>query len=348
MDVLETNIELDGEMRVCGTLAVPKAKLREKSPAILIIAGSGPLDRNGNGPKGKYPTNLYKDLSDFFTSLGYIAFRYDKRGTGESEGNWRSTGFVDLVCDAKRAVDYLKTRDEVDADKIIVAGHSEGVTIATKLAEDVRVAGLMFLSGGADNLEQSLKHQRENAYEELLSQKGFKGWLYKKLKVDEKGEKQVNKMMKKIFLSDKDVIRYQFAKVNARWFREHFTFDTRKALRTIDIPILALVGDKDPLVNSETLPELEHLVKGECETYVIEDMEHGLKQQGADKSILNSKKLLKESMGKPIHEHAQLIMQNWLARVTHPKKGVERHGRRQEYEEPDSTSNPLHASIPTL
>ncbi|RBW67676.1 alpha/beta hydrolase family protein [Bacillus taeanensis] len=309
--MIEKEVVLKGDVNITGTLTVPD-KSSEKFPAVLLIAGSGPLDRDGNGPKGKFQLNLYKELADFISSLGFVTFRYDKRGTGKSEGNWHETGMWDLVEDAERAVDFLKNEACVDPEKIICAGHSEGRVIATALNEKVDLAGLMLLSGGVDNIEQALIHQRQNAYGELKSQPGLKGWVNNKLKIDKKGEKAAAKMLNKAINSNKDVIRYNFAKVNAKWFREHFAFNTRESLKKVAIPVFVIHGDKDALVNSDVLLELEHLVQGKSEYHIIQNMEHGLKEQTHEKSILKAKKLMNESIGKPLHSEAKEVMENWL------------------------------------
>ncbi|MRG88110.1 hypothetical protein [Salinibacillus xinjiangensis] len=81
----------------------------------------------------------------------------------------------------------------------------------------------------------------------------------------EKGEKQANKMFHKALSTDQDVVKYQFTKVNAKWYREHFAFNTRESLQQVHVPILAIMFDKDSLSNTETLKELPQLVKGQCE-----------------------------------------------------------------------------------
>jgi uncharacterized protein len=86
-----------------GTLALPDYS-QEKYPAVLIIQGSGKLDRDGNDSKGKFKLNLYKQLAQFVASLGFITLRYDNRGVGQSEGDYIAAGMWDLVHDAQNAI----------------------------------------------------------------------------------------------------------------------------------------------------------------------------------------------------------------------------------------------------
>lgn len=307
----ENTIVINSSVSLEGSLTTPKGD--DTYPAVLFIGGSGPLDRNGNGPNGKYETNLYKELAHFISKLGFITLRYDKRGTGKSDGKMLHTGLWDLVEDAQAAYLYLKSHPSVDKNKIIVIGHSEGTIIGTALAERQPVNGLLFVSGGVSNLEEFLREQRLLSYKELKESKGLKGILMRKLVNEDKSEKKIKRQMNKIITSNKDVFRVQFFfKQPAKWFREHYSYNTREGLKKVTCPILIIQGDKDPLVNNETLKELPNLVNGSNTTFLIKDMEHGLRIQKEPKSILNLKKLFKDTVNRPLHEDALSIMSKWL------------------------------------
>lgn len=115
--------------------------------AVLIIAGSGPTDRNGNSGQG-LNSYAYKMLSDDLVKGGVAVLRYDKRAIGRSPLNDPTTipnlMFGDFVDDAVRCVDFLRSEG---FSKIVVAGHSEGGEIALHLAlkEGVTVDGLVLL-----------------------------------------------------------------------------------------------------------------------------------------------------------------------------------------------------------
>lgn len=309
--MFETEITINKQNPITGTLALPESE--GKFPAILIIAGSGPLDRDGNTKNGKITTNLYKELAHFYTGLGFATLRFDKVGTGQRGGEWVATGFSELVNDAKDAMIYLAAHPNVDDEKIIICGHSEGAIIATAVGETMNPAGIMFLSGGVDNLIEATRKQRFLAYKELFEQPGIKGWLNRKLKVDEKSEKQTEKFMEKVRKSDKDVIKVQlFFKQPAKWFREHEAFNKREALKNITCPVFAIIGDKDVNADPVVLSELSQLVQGPNEYHVISNMEHGLRIQQEPKNILNLRKNMKEILTRPIHEEALEKMSDWL------------------------------------
>lgn len=109
---------------LAGTLTLPKGKGRY--PAIILISGSGPNDRNEE-IMGHKP---FWVLSDFLTQNGFAVLRYDKRGVKESEGNFNQALIKDFAEDASAAYAYLKTRKEIDPKKIGLLGHSEGGLVA--------------------------------------------------------------------------------------------------------------------------------------------------------------------------------------------------------------------------
>ncbi|MCP8615718.1 serine aminopeptidase domain-containing protein [Salirhabdus salicampi] len=94
-------------------MTVPSTDEEKKQPAILIIPGTGPNDRDGNPKKKKYHFNLYKELSHFLTDKGFVTLRYDKRGIGESGGDPNRAGLWDFVHDATSAVHFLKEHPNV-------------------------------------------------------------------------------------------------------------------------------------------------------------------------------------------------------------------------------------------
>lgn len=129
--------------------------------AVLIVAGSGPTDRNGNSGQG-LNSYAYKMLSDELIKGGVAVLRYDKRAIGRSTLNDPTSipnlVFNDFVDDAARCVGYLRGEG---FKRVIVAGHSEGGEIALHLAlrEDVAVDGLVLLCCPGFPMDQILTAQ---------------------------------------------------------------------------------------------------------------------------------------------------------------------------------------------
>lgn len=308
---IEQSFEIKSKFMLRGTLSIPKEKTI--APAILILPGSGTADRDGNIPKKKLFMNIYKELAHFLASLGFVVLRYDKRGSGESEGDAKRIGLTALVEDACAAVSALKQHPNVDQKQILALGHSEGCTVAAALNEKYPLQGLILIAGAAEKMQDSLKRQRNIAYEEMLQEKGWKGSLIKKLNVIEKNEKKVEKLFAKMMETDQDFIRQGlFVKMPAKYFREMFSYDVEQALQKVECPVFAATGAKDSQVDPENLNKLPQLVKGEVETHFIEGMNHFLRQQEGPMTILHVKKELAKWSKQPISEELLRLLKIWL------------------------------------
>lgn len=146
-----------------GTLEVP-AGPRPHTVA-LIIAGSGPTDRNGNSPLLGGPNNSLKMLAEGLAAEGIASLRYDKRGIGASatpgmtEGALRFTTYSD---DAAAWIEQL--RKDPRFDRIVVIGHSEGALLGTLAAQKGGVDRLVLIAGGGRPIGAILREQlRANA-----------------------------------------------------------------------------------------------------------------------------------------------------------------------------------------
>jgi uncharacterized protein len=304
----EVTIQSKGALK--GTLSIPENS-EEKAPAILIISGSGKLDRNGKVNK-RIDLKLYGQIAEYLTTLGFINLRYDKRGVAASEGDFLSTGLWDLVDDAQAAVQFLKGLPEVDPEKVIVLGHSEGCTIGTAVAVREELGGLVLLSGAVERLSEATKRQRDIAKEDIIHAKGFQGQLLRLLGVQNKVEKQAQKYIDKVMNSAKDVIKVSLIKTNAKWMREHFSYDVREDLAKVICPVLAITGERDIQANPEVLKDLPLFVKGDAEFHVVENMGHSCKYISHTSTMLTVKKDIIAESKLPIHPELEKLLENWL------------------------------------
>lgn len=307
-EFFEENATINGKVRLKGTASIPKGK--GPWPAVLFIHGSGPTDRDEN-VKG-IKINAFKELANAITPLGFVTLRYDKRGVGESEGNFLEAGLWDLVDDAGTAVEFLKQHPAVDPDKIILLGHSEGCAIAPAVNKRQPVQGLILLAGVAESVKDSIIRQAELAAKEIENLKGVNGFLLRLLGIPKKIAKSQKKSFGKIINSKEDVIKMQFQKINAKWMREHFAYNVVNDLRDVSCLTLAITGSKDVQVLPEHAKRLAETVKGKSEYYIIEGMNHLLRKQSSPTSILNIKKDYKKLANKPIDRELIEKILTWL------------------------------------
>ncbi|WP_141523407.1 alpha/beta hydrolase family protein [Bacillus wiedmannii] len=306
----EYEVAINSEFTLQGTITKPKAD--GKYAAVVIIAGSGEIDRDGMIVPLKLASNIYKDLAHVIARLGVVTLRFDKRGVGKSEGEFLKTGMWDLVSDIEAMIKYVKEQPFVDSENIILVGHSEGCMLATVVNARTPVNGLIFLTGAAESLEEATKRQREIAYKELKEQKGIKGKLMRLLNVEKRGEKQMEKIKEKMMNTEKDTIKVGFKPMNAKWFREHFQHDIYKDLQQVTCPVLAIAGDKDIQADPEKAKRIGDYVKVDSEVHVIKNMDHSLKRFEGEFKVLELQKNYRDGAGKPLHPMLEEIIVNWL------------------------------------
>jgi len=148
----------DGAQRLDGTLALP-AQATGKVPVVLIIAGSGPTDRNGNSTLG-LASDVYRKLAWGLALRGIASVRYDKRGIGASTlaGSWTDVTFDDFARDAVTGAAQLAADPRFS--RVVLVGHSEGASLATRAADlGAPVAGVVMLAGMGRPLTTVLREQ---------------------------------------------------------------------------------------------------------------------------------------------------------------------------------------------
>lgn len=166
----EHEVTIDGgRAPLHGSLMVPLAAAA--GPAVLIIAGSGPTDREGNSAiAGVKPATL-RLLAEGLAARGIASLRFDKRGIAASgpaappEIDLRFTNYVD---DAVAWAKFLASQSEVSC--VVIAGHSEGALVAAMAAQRAPVCGLVEISGAGRPADVVITEQLAQFPEPLHSQ----------------------------------------------------------------------------------------------------------------------------------------------------------------------------------
>ena len=136
---------LNGRDRIHGTLEVPAYTTGQRIPGVVLIAGSGPTDRNGNAPASAINhIDILRHFADALAADGVASLRYDKYGTGRTgvatHPNPATVGFNLYVSAARAAFRYLAARPEIDSHRVAILGHSEGGLIALILGNRLTAA----------------------------------------------------------------------------------------------------------------------------------------------------------------------------------------------------------------
>jgi alpha/beta superfamily hydrolase len=142
---------------VFGTLTIPNNA--QTSPIVLIIAGSGPTDRDCNSPFG-LKTNAYKMLSESFAKNSISTLRFDKRGIGKSKSALASESeirFETYINDVVAWISLLKSDKRFS--RVILLGHSEGSLIGMIAAEQTNIAGFITIALAVKPADKILQEQ---------------------------------------------------------------------------------------------------------------------------------------------------------------------------------------------
>ena len=232
-------------------------------PAVVLISGSGPQDRD-EALMGHRP---FLVLADHLTRRGIAVLRYDDRGVGKSTGDFASATTEDFATDALAGVAYLKSRDDVDPGAIGLAGHSEGGVIAPMAAvQSSEVSYIVLMAGTGVNGEQILYAQAEliaraaGASEAAIAEnRERQGRIFEVLKTEGDQERAVEQIRAILMGPDRDgsgsareqVLEAEIQRVNSPWFRFFLTYEPAEMLEQVTVPVLAINGEKDLQVPRE-------------------------------------------------------------------------------------------------
>lgn len=138
-----------------GTLFLPNNEAT-KHPAIVFVNGSGPINRDGRVINSTTtPVLFYKKWASFLSSNGFATLRYDKRYITHKNINPIEITQANQIDDIISAVKYLQNRNDINQNKIVVLGHSEGGSIAPVAAQKMpEIAGVIAMAASAIPIDQ--------------------------------------------------------------------------------------------------------------------------------------------------------------------------------------------------
>ncbi len=292
----------EANITLAGTLTLPKSG--DIHPAVILISGSGPQDRDETFSDHK----PFLVLSDYLTKRGIAVLRFDDRGYGKSTGDFGAATSADFATDVASAVTFLQSRTDIDNSKIGLVGHSEGGIIAPMVASNSNeVAFIVLLAGtGLRGDKLLLKQQqligsamgmsnKQLTNNQEISTEAFQLIIAstdsESLKTDLKESLTSsiaaipdNELPLGVTKSEKSIANL-VNQLASPWMTYFIKHDPAMVLENVKCPILAVNGEKDLQVPSENLnsikqaalkggnkrvttvafPNLNHLFQ-ECET----------------------------------------------------------------------------------
>jgi len=269
---------------LAGTLTLPEKN--GKFPAVILISGSGPQNRDeellGHKP--------FLVLADYLTTNGIAVLRFDDRGTAKSTGDFKNATTFDFATDVEYAIKYLQTRKEINKNSIGLIGHSEGGIIAPIIASKNKNIDFIVLMAGStlrgDKLLLLQKYKIETqmginkqiietnqqifagAYEIILNEK-----IKQEALSDTLSNYFTSKYGKALPENQKEALINQ---LTSSWMINFIRLDPAIYLKKVSCPILAINGDNDLQVPSkENLKIIENIFKNSKNTNVeIKELEN--------------------------------------------------------------------------
>jgi pimeloyl-ACP methyl ester carboxylesterase len=259
---------------LAGTLTLPQGT--GSFPVVLLLAGTGPADRNETFGH-HHPLLVY---ADDLTRKGIATLRYDKRGVGGSTGHDCNYTFDEDAQDALAAVAFLQSRKDIDPEKIGLLGTSEGGIVAYQLAaRSTNISFIVLLGTPALNgeksmfLQHSLVWKASGLRDRVVSiQANMEKDCFENIKNEKDGVKALEKIKdtveayrakmtdddRKALKTTLDTVDQWGKALESPFWRCAFSYDPKDDLLKVKCPVLAVWGDKDLLVPpDEQRPALE-------------------------------------------------------------------------------------------
>jgi pimeloyl-ACP methyl ester carboxylesterase len=250
-----------------GTLTLPDGT--GPTPAVLILAGSGPVDRDGNFPGA--PNNSLKLLARGLAERGILSLRIDKRGIAASraaakrEEDLRFDTYVD---DAVAWLAFLSRQDRVS--RILLLGHSEGALVATLTAQKSKPSALILVAGASEPAAQIIKRQ--------LAAAGVPQTL------QQTSESIANSLLKGQAVPDVPAGLAPLYRPSVQnYLMSWLPIDPAKELSSIDCPILIIQGTTDLQIAVTDAQRLAAAKPG-SQLRLIEGMNHVMKDAPTERA----------------------------------------------------------------
>ncbi len=264
-------------INLAGTLTIPSGN--GPFPAVIMITGSGPQNRNEE-IMGHKP---FMVIADYLSRNGIAVLRYDDRGVAKSQGSQLNATSADFATDAEAAYNFLKNNPKLKSKSIGLMGHSEGGLIAPIVAStNPGIGFIVSLAGPGVTGQQIITRQQQDigklsGIDPNQITKGVETnkklfAVLRKEKDNKKAEVKILAIYKEILEKEKtskedtekamNQLKATFGASTYTWMRYFLITDASDYWKKVKCPVLALNGEKDIQVSAtENLPAIEKALK---------------------------------------------------------------------------------------
>jgi pimeloyl-ACP methyl ester carboxylesterase len=251
---------------IIGTLSLPK-NVSGKVPVVLIVADSGPTDRNGNNEQTGLNSNMYKLLAEGLAKNGIASVRFDKRMVGESKtaNKLEDLRFDDYVDDAVGLIGMLN--DDQRFSKVVILGHGEGSLVAMLAARDQPAKAIISINATSEQGDKLMTQQFKSKPQYIQDE--FKTLL--------------DSMKKGKTFDNVDLAMYPLVTTaKQKYLLSYFRYPPLRVIKVMKVPVLIVQGTTD-VQNSVADAEKLKKAKSDAVLITIKGMNHIMKEAPADK-----------------------------------------------------------------
>ncbi len=248
-DIVSKEVEFEGDgLELKGVYSYPADA--DRSPAVLILPGSGPTDRDGNQPGFK--TDLLKQLSENLNQAGYAVLRFDKRPVARYQQSWPKDlkelsaffGMEPHLNDVRAAYKFLAEQPNVDSKRLALIGHSEGAIFTMALAGELKPTAIALLAGPGRGMDVIVVEQVERSLEKLPDQE-----LADLLRTNVKAAVAALKAKPEPPANVHPALAGLFNPSTVQLWHDYFNFDPILSLAKFSGPVLIMNGEEDMQVS---------------------------------------------------------------------------------------------------
>jgi alpha-beta hydrolase superfamily lysophospholipase len=236
----EVTVEAKG-FKLAGTLLIPTSG-KPPYPAVITITGSGQQTRDEYLPlAGLEKYRPFRQIAEALATRGIAVLRVDDRGVGQSGGRdtLKTSTSADFADDVRAQVSFLRTRKEIDPNRIALIGHSEGGMIAPMVAAaDSRISAIVLMAGTAKRGDEIIGYQVNQELEADIT-------LTEEERTRKRAEQQ--EAMRKAIAGDAGAPE----SLKNAWVRYFLSYDPLPMIRKVRQPILILQGELDRQVTAD-------------------------------------------------------------------------------------------------